>query len=523
MSGARRKLTNDETAEYRADAGVRRRLTAEEASEGTGEPGQPGADPYAGGPAAHQPTDPVMRQGTGWDAAKSFANKAALGAGPQIAGALGALAHATVQPFDQNASDLDAYRYVRDETANDLKSSENTTAGQAVAPLAFLATPIPGKGLGRGASILDKAKAGAKVGAGIGGVTAVVNSKTDLTRPTPENVKRALVDALLGTTLGAAGGGVAGGALGVAEPALSNTAEEQALRAAGLRGGIKNSLKKDLGLSNMDEARELGRSFLDEGLIPPIGSSEAVGRRAEALQGRAGNAKSAVLNEADVSGAKFDYPAAADAARARLDGQSAVATDLSGDKAYRFADAFERQGAKTPGSFVGADQAKSDAWKSARFDDDAPMSAVLYRKGVGATRDDIERQVADALGAGKAATLRSANQKYGVGADALKLAENASTRDAAKKLVGPMDILPALSGGTIGGFAGHPTTGVLGGLATSMALKGFDKVGHSSAARLSDFLAERAAQNTGGSVGAAMSKQSDPLAVYLGLLEEPKK
>ena len=132
-----------------------------------GEAGAPGFDPYAGGPNARVDTSPTVPQGTLADAAKSFANKAALGAGPIIAGGIGALANAATQGFaDKPTSDLDAYRAVRDDSARELESSENTTAGQAVTPLALIATPVPVKGLGPGASVGQKALQGAKVGGG---------------------------------------------------------------------------------------------------------------------------------------------------------------------------------------------------------------------------------------------------------------------------------------------------------------------------------------------------------------------
>jgi len=539
-----RQLASDDEVrafEGAAGGGTRQLATPEEAAafDATGEPGQPGHDPYAGGANARVPTEPVMPMGTAGDALRSFADKAALGAGPQIAGAMGAVANAATQGLqDKPTSDLDAYRDVRDDTARDLKVSENTTLGQAVTPLAAIATPVPVKALPRGASIPAKALRAAEVGGGVGFAGGLINSDVDLTRPTPEGIKRALGQAFVSGGLGAGGGYVGGAMLGAAEPKLRSFAEEQALRAAGLQSGIKNSLKTDLGLNDMTEARALGRRFLDEGLIPPVGSSEAVAKRAAGLEGRAGQTIGATMNKADVatmhtpppppgqtstgrpSNVKprpgFDYNAGADNAHRMLDDASSVADDMSGSKARDLAEAFRRQAQRTPGSFVGANKAKSDAWKSARFDADAPMSAQLYRKAVGAIRDDIERQVGDALGPDDAAALRSANEKFGVAADAQKLAANESQRRASRKGVTMGDVLALTTGGTAGGFAGHPGLGVGGGLAASLGLKAADKFGHSSASRFSDFLAKRAAANTGGATAGA-------LAPYLELLEEEKK
>lgn len=529
----RRKLKLEEVS--REPEMVRRKLAPDEAA---GEPGNPGHEQHAN-EAEQQEFANYTPMGTVADAAKTFANKAALGAGPVISGGMGALANAATQGFqDEPTSDLDAYRDVRDDTARELKASENTTLGHAITPLAAIATPIPVKALPRGATIPQKALRGAEVGGGTGFASGLVNSKVDLTRPTPEGLRRALSEALVSGATGAGGGYLGGATLGAAEPKLRSFAEEQALRAAGLQSGIKNSLKTDLGLNDMTEARALGRRFLDEGLIPLVGSSEAVAKRAEKLGGAAGQTIGATMNKADVatmhtpapppgqttagrpSNVKpqpgFDYDAMADASNGVLDRATSVADDLSGGKARDLAEALRAQGKRTPGSFVGANQAKSDAWKSARFDQDAPMSAQMYRKAVGAARDDIERQVADALGPADAAALRSANEKFGVAADAQKLAANESQRRASRKGFTTGDLVALLGGGTAGGFTGNTGLGLGGGLAASLGLKAADKFGHSTASRFSDFLAKRAAANTGGATAGA-------LAPYLELLDEEKK
>lgn len=509
-----------------------------------GEPGQPGHEQYGNDPMARVDSTPVTPKGEPIDFMKSFADKAALGAGPQIAGAIGALANSATQGFtDKPTSDLDAYRSVRDDTERELDASERTGYGQLATLPAMIATPVPFKGLGKLASPVAKAKQAATIGAGVGGLSALANSNADLTKPSYEGFKRAFLDATLGAGLGAAGGGTTGALLGGAQPKLTAAAEEQALRAAGLQAGIKNSLKTDLGLNNMTEARALGRRFLDEDLIPLVGSSEAVADRAQRLEGEAAQSIGATMNRADVATMSapplaagqtsagrpsnvpkpspgFDFEAMSDAARRVTEEASAPADLMSGAKARDLADAFKAQAERTPGSFVGANKAKSDAWKSARFDQDAPMSAQLYRKAVGAARDDIARQVADALGPEEAASLGAANERYGVAADALKLAQNESQRRAARKGVTLGDVLALTTGGTAGGFSGHPGLGVGGGAALALGLKGFDKYGHSSAARFADFLAERAANNSGGVVGA---RGANALADYAGLLEDPNE
>lgn len=512
---------------------VRSEATPDEAKafEAAGEPGAPGHNQYARSSSEENPRrdEPVTPGGTVWDTAKSWANTAALKGGPKISGAIGAALQSALnndeaanalwsgRSVPKAPSAVDVYQSVRDDTAGDLAASGRTSAGQIGNAIGLFSTPVPVKALGPTATPAARALQAGTVGGTMGATHAAFTSDVDLTKPNPD-MRRFIAHVLLGGGSGFAAGAGAGYLTAKAGDKLRSTAEEQALRAAGLEAGIKNSIKKDLGLSNMTEARQLGRQFLDEGLIPPVGSSEAVAERAQGLQGRSGNAIGSTLSAAEVSGAKLDAAQNADAVRRFLDSQSAVATDLSGAKAYSLADALERQGTKTPGSFIGQNQAKSDAWKSANFAADAPMAPQLYRKAVGAARDDIESQVGAALGPDAAATLNEANRKYGVAADALKLAENASTRSAARKGFTTADALALLSGGTAGGFAGHPGAGAGVGLGLVLGKKGFDKYGHSTAARFSDFLAKQAEANTGGATAV------NALQPYLDLLEqEPEK
>jgi hypothetical protein len=101
------------------------------------------------------------------------------------------------------------------------------------------------------------------------------------------------------------------------------------------------------------------------------------------------------------------------------------------------------------------------------------------------------------------------------------LAENESTRRAARKGVTMGDVLALTTGGAAGGFSGHPGLGVGGGLALALGAKGYDKYGHSSTARFADWLAKRAGKNTGGVVGGEVATTAaDALAPYLDVLKE---
>lgn len=506
-----------------------------------GEPGHAGANPYSEKRRAEDKmrnAEPPIPTGTLADAAKTWANKAAAGAGPQIEGAMGAAMQYAKDPntaamlqaaqlagakTPDDSTLLDAYRAVRDMGAKEHAASENTLMGKAVAPIGVMSTPIPIKPAA-GMSVPERAWQSTKVGGGVGGLSALANSPADLTKMDAPNLERGAADFLLGVGGGGVTSAILGGSSAAAESPTRQLAEQQALRAAGLRAGIKDSLQKDLGITNMNEARQLGRQFLDEGLIPPVGSAESVAKRAQKLEGQAGNSIGAQLAVGQMNG-PLSYDRVVKAAADPLQvapGKSTAVADLASGKARDFVDAMERQGQATPGNWAEANRAKSDAWKSARFDDQAPMAAVLHRKSVGAARNNIEDQLRE-VNPAAADALHQANERFGVAADAQKLAEAASRRDAAKKGFGMPEIL-AMTGAGAGGMAGHPVTGGLAGLATALGAKAFDKWGHSTAARGADFLADRLANNTGGAVGGvAGSAGGHKLAEYLGEMEDADK
>lgn len=532
VSGTRRKMTPEEAAEYGSDAGTRRKMTPEDeaAYRAANESHATGGGSPDTAERPMPPTGAGMKLGTAKDLAHGFANP--LGGGPQLAGLMGAALQSGLRnqevadalyegravPTDLPAP-LDAYRAVRDETGKQMEESDKTLLGRAGSIASDVALPVPVKALPRGAGALAHAKQGAKVGGVAGVVSGAARSEGDLTRFDSENWKRVIGDALKGGAFGSAGGGAVGGFLGSVKQPLRDAAETQALKAAGLRGGITNQVQRKLGLSTEQDARELGRKFLDEDLIPFGGSKEAVAKRAEALEGQAGNAIGAVLTKADTSGAKFDFDAFADAARQPILDPSkttAVARTQAG-KALGLADALEKQGVDTPGSFLGANRAKSDAWKSARFDDDAPVAAQLYRKAVGGARDDLERQVRAALGTNDAEALSTANRRYGVAQDALKLARNAGTRDQSNSTFGLREALLSSGGAGTGATLLGPEGAALGAIGGAVLANLSRKRGNAVAAHLADFLANRAANNSGGVVGA---KGANALAPYLELLTD---
>jgi hypothetical protein len=491
-----------------------------------GEPGHPGHDPYAAGPHKPQPEKlSDMRLGSPADAAKSWANSMMMGAAPQAEGALGAMAKAAVQPLEHRDKPqdpheqlqelLDAYRSVRNAGAAEHAQSDNTVLGHMgnaaayITPHPLIPTPTAAEAaipaLGKIANpVAKRAVVGGAVGTGVGMASGAANSPADLTKMDPAEAKRFLYDTFKGGAGGLATGATLGAGSAMAEGPTRALSQEQALRAAGLQAGIKNSIQKDLGVENMEQARELGQEFLDKGLIPPVGSSEAVAKRAQKLQDNANNAVGATLNHAELnSGMGFDYPEAANAMRQRVTNptdNTATAIRRS-DEALKLAQDMEDQGKLTPGSFVGANKQKSDSWKGVNFSANPELDAVQTRKAVSGARQSIEDQVARTLGPKAAQDLHNANQNWGTAEDALKLAANESTRRAARKGITVGDVLPLLAGSTAGGAMGHSTEGLLTGLATTTALKGFDKYGHSSLARGAQGMATKLGESSGGHAG----------------------
>jgi hypothetical protein len=186
----------------------------------------------------------TLQPGTIKDFAKSLANTAALHAGPQIEGVIGAVAHSATDPMQLNGTDLDAYRAVRDMGAEEHARSANTMAGKAAEIPGMLATPIPVKGLGPGASVGAKAARGAMVGGVAGLIQGAATSKGDLTKMSTPQIKQVLLDSLFSGVGGAVAGGALGGAMGVAEPPLRSTARKLPMDMLGVGEPARRSMQR---------------------------------------------------------------------------------------------------------------------------------------------------------------------------------------------------------------------------------------------------------------------------------------
>ncbi len=249
-----------------------------------------------------------------------------------------------------------------------------------------------------------------------------------------------------------------------------NAAGERAVQAVGARAGITDRLAK-MGILPED-VPDLGNRFLDEGLVPsglnPLKNPlEQTKKAAEALKQTSGNQIGDILKQADapipvgqgetaglLRAERFNYPAAQKAAAAPLSGISASAERAAG-KARNFVEDVGAQGGITPGSFQGANQLKSDAYRNVNWLSEAPMAEELNRKSVSGLRGDIERQVGATLGDDARTSLKDANSRYGLGADAAALSGRALSRDVQKQQFSlPRTMIAAAGGAGLGSFGG---------------------------------------------------------------------
>lgn len=391
----------------------------------------------------------------------------------------------------------DTYRGLRDSLRAD-----NATA-QREHPLEYggaqlatgTLTPVPGGAAMRGASLAKKIGVGTLQGAGIGTVMGAGQSEAPSWGGVVADAGKG---ALLGAPTGALGGGAAHG-LEKLGPHFANKAGERAVQAVGARAGIKDRLAA-MGVSP-DEVSAMGNKFLDAGLVPSglgFGNPQAASlARAQSLMKKSGSrvgellagsdaaAEQRVKDAADAFAAgqrapvgpagdaaraeaakalklpslRFNYADAADATSRPLSNLSAAADDAAG-KARGLVDQVQRQGVKTPGSYQGANQLKSDAYKSVNWANEAPIASQIHRKAASGLRQSIEDQVGNALGAPAGAELKAANSNFGTAADAEQLATRALSRDVQKQQFSPLRaMVSAAAGAGVGSAAGPAGAG----------------------------------------------------------------
>jgi len=287
--------------------------------------------------------------------------------------------------------------------------------------------------------------------------------------------------------------------LGRAARGLRTAAGERAVQAIGTRAGLTDRLAK-MGIAPGD-VPDMGNRLLDEGLVPsglnPLRNPlQQTADRATAAMSSAGREVGDILGQADAaSPTGFLFAEAARAAESPLRGMSTAAEDAAG-KARALVDQIHRQQQVTPGSFRGANQLKSDAYRSVNWLDEAPMAAELHRKSVSGLRGSIESQVGRDLGQEAEASMVAANRRFGLAADADALATRAMSRDVQKQQFSPLRTaisagLGMGAGGMAGGFGGAGAGSVLAPYLTgAIAARGPNVAAH----------ANRAASKAAGSV-----------------------
>lgn len=370
----------------------------------------------------------------------------------------------------------DTYRGLRDglraDNAAASKAHPLEYGGSEAA--AGLTTPIPGRGLIRGAPLAAKVGLSAAQAAGLGTVLGAGGSDAKDWRGV---LKDSLVGGATAAPFGAAGGGVSHLMEG-AGPYFAEKAGERAVQAAGARAGIVDRLAKE-GIDTAD-VPALGNRMLDEGLIPSglnlfRNPQQQTLDRALALKRSAGQAigeRTAAFDAARPLGPlpegvdRIDFARLQSDAARPLKGISAQAERTAGP-ARELVEDIGAQHQITPGSMTGARELKTDANDATNFALQAKGAPVLKRKVGTALTQGLERQYGEQEGPEALAALKADNERYGLAMDASKLAKNALSRDVQKQQFGTLrGALTALAaGGGLGGAVGGPAGLGLGPLA----------------------------------------------------------
>lgn len=279
-----------------------------------------------------------------------------------------------------------------------------------------------------------------------------------------------------GLTGMAAGGGVQALAEGASPLAkyfgggMRNLAGRSAVNAAGLRGGIVNQAKR-AGIPTLDalgreEIPALGNEMLDAGLIPFMGSKEAILKRSNAMMDQAGTAAAASRARGDMAG-RFSQAEGIQAAESRLAQRidPSKGGNLQTARAAGRAQDFIQDAAKTPDTFEAADALKRGAYGNTNWSTEAPDASKLKRATVSGYRQSMEDQL-ERLVPGEGAALRKSNQRYGLAAKTADFAEEAAGRESANRKLGATE----LALGALGFSGGAQAGGMLGGGVAGVAL-----------------------------------------------------
>ena len=425
-----------------------------------------------------------------------------LGAADELAGLVSLLKGKGFRPGQQNA----------EKTLD--RAKKDAPEGQLLGALPYL-------GVGGAPTALQRMAA---MG-GMGAARGAASSHATLDQNPKQVIQDAGEDALTSAAL-QGGFELAGKGLGAAyNYAKDKLAPAWALKGAGLRGGIANRAQQ-IGLKDEKEALELGREFLDQGLIPPGGDKASVAARAEALRSQSGNLIGQAVQKGEMSGVPADYNAARWAAIDPAMKATVLARTKQGGPIRDLLRALAQQAEETPGSWEKLHQTKSDLGKSINWKAQPSGAPALARQSYGSMTDDFARQLESAAGPDAAKMFREGNKGYATASKALALSNDQGLREMANQGIGLKDVAAGIGGSSMGAA---PKGGMEQGL-TAAAITALSKLlrerGPSLGANLADVAAPAAALGSevvpaSGFAGNLTTDEETKrkLARYLGLLE----
>lgn len=350
-------------------------------------------------------------------------------------------------------------RYLRERDA----SRSEDAAGAAKNPKTALAANIAGGIVSPVPFGKSKALTMAGKGAISGGLAGIGDSRAELLQG---DIGDTLIDGATGAAGGAVLGRVFGGAGRKAGVKLGQRAEENALKAVGVKAGISDALG-NRGYETLDDARALGRTALDDGLIPWLGTAEDVAKNAAEAQTHRGAMIENALAASKASGVAPDFDAISmRAALNASEGNMLPTAVRAGGKARQIVSDIGKLG-ETGGDIIDANKMKSQVYDNINWGTETGLSTKLQKNAVRGLREGIEEHVENTAGPQLADELRTANQRYGQLADIKSLAQEEARRQAGR--VGGT-VSGAIGTAMLGGAVGGPAGGI-GAAATKYGLE----------------------------------------------------
>jgi hypothetical protein len=398
-----------------------------------------------------------------------------------------------VGPEYVEARDKNIKRGQEQAEAHPTASAVGTAAGIGASLL------VPGQAVAKGASLGSKVAKGAKAGAAYG---AAMNPGDTEGEIDPLQITERGENAAKGA---AAGGTVAAAAsiLGPLSQKAASWFESKANeKAVAALGGGKRATEK---LQRSGRDQQLGRTLLDEGAIPILGTPKRIAGRVDALKEKAGQevgelvkstGDAKLVNTRELATRISQDPDFANLTK--TPGMESVAGDLKATLAT-----FKKNGTM---SLEQAQELRQGIDKSINFNKapDQKGKQQILMKIRTAIRDRMDEAIGEVDG-NPDGLLKSANKKYGNLAEAEDILKDRIARDSANRTVSLTD--------TIAGAAGLAKGGPLGAAVAGAANKAGRAFGRSVQARSSDALSKGLARGP----AVAAFAQKNPTA-YLTLL-----